>query len=168
MVMESRMIRRVMWTLLCLLPFLLVGCTAAGAGTAESAKTFVGVRLHQSMLSTGQYVVDVAPNGDIAVAIQMGPGEMQRGSGHLTQDQIEALFKALQGWNKLEAEYPGDWQNLYEITYDDRTVTAHFLPRAPAQFITVKSLLDTYGRQIVEPASRPASRPASPGTATRP
>jgi hypothetical protein len=120
------------------------------------------------MLTTGQYVVDISPTGDVAVAIQMGPNELQRKSGHLTQDQIDTLFKALKGWNKLDAEYPGDWQNLYEITYNDHTVTAHFLPQAPAQFVTVKALIDSYGRQAIDTSTRPAAPTTPAGTAVQP
>jgi hypothetical protein len=159
------MIRRVILALFCLLPFLLVGCSQVN--TAEPT-TFTGVRLHQSMLTTGQYVVDITPTGDVAVAIQMGPGELQRKSGHLTQDQIDTLFKALKGWNKLDAEYPGDWQNLYEITYDDHTVIAHFLPQAPAQFVTVKAMIDNYGRQAMDTSTRPAAPTTPAGAAVLP
>jgi hypothetical protein len=164
-IVEARMIRRVLLTLLCLLPILLTACAAA---TAVEPATFTGVRLHQSILTSGQYVVDISPTGDIAVSIQMGPGQLQRGAGQLTPEQVATLFNALKGWDKLQAEYPGDWQNLYEITYNDHAVTAHFLPQAPAQFVTVKTLLDTYGRQVIEASTRPATQVAPAGAATRP
>jgi hypothetical protein len=159
------MIRRLMLALLCLVPILMAGC--ASTATVEPT-TFTDVRLHQSILTTGQYVVDISPAGDVAVSIQTGPAELQRGAGHLTPEQIATLFKSLKGWDKLQAEYPGDWQNLYEITYDDHAVIAHYLPQAPAQFVTVKSLLDSYGRQVMDSSTRPAAPTAPAGAAPRP
>jgi hypothetical protein len=158
------MFRRLMVALLGLLPILLAGCQTV----AVEPTTFTGVRLHQSILTTGQYVVDIAPTGDIAVSIQTGPGELQRGAGHLTQEQIDTLFKTLKGWDNLKEEYPGDWQNLYEITYDDHPVVAHYLPQAPALFVTVKSLIDSYGRQVMEASTRSATQPAAAGAPSRP
>jgi hypothetical protein len=164
------MIRQMAFVMLMMVALVMAGCASPsvskeGPGGPDPA-TFQGVRLYQTMISTGQYAVDVSAEGDVNVQVQRGPGAIQRAALHLTPAQIDTLKQALKGWKKLASEYAGDWQNLYQITYDGYKVSVHDIQdQAPAQFAAVKKLLDEYGRQALTAATQTA--PAG-GAASRP
>ena len=150
--------RRILLAALCLLPLLLAACI--GPGIATDADTpFTGVLMYQSIMGSGQYAVQVTAGGDVTVEVQPGPGNIQRAAGRLTPQQIAALAKAFKGWKDLQPNYPGDWTMLYRITYDNHKVESNDLFQAPANFVTVKGLLDSIGTQVMQAATRPAPPP---------